>query len=102
IPLALEIRPDLVSLCDGGNVCLRPKADIDALAGMFERAVIALLEAGIGVLMCNGFYFEISSPLIGAVRARLGVYNAHLCSSSQRHCCHMVGLWGLSSLYAGE
>src|SRR5699024_1774849 len=36
IPRALEIRPDLVSLCAGGNDCLRPKADIDALAGKFE------------------------------------------------------------------
>src|SRR5690625_811111 len=102
IPRALEIRPDLVSLCAGGNDCLRPKADIDALAGKFERAVIALREAGIEVLMCNGFDTEFSSPLIRAVRPRVGVYNAHLWSIAQRHGCHMVDLWGLRSLYAGE
>src|SRR5699024_7210324 len=51
IPRALEIRPDLVSLCAGGNDCRRRKVDIDALAGTSERAVIALREAGIEVLM---------------------------------------------------
>src|SRR5699024_9173950 len=33
---------------------------------------------------------------------RVGVYNAHLWSIAQRHGCHMVDLWGLPSLYAGE
>src|SRR5699024_7343240 len=102
IPRPQECRSYLRSLCAGGNDCLRPKADIDALAGKFERAVIALREAGIEVLMCNGFDTEFSSPLIRAVRPRVGVYNAHLWSIAQRHGCHMVDLWGLRSLYAGE
>src|SRR5699024_2352854 len=102
IPRALEIRPDLVSLCAGGNDCLRPQADIDALAGKFERAVIARAQAGLGVLMCHRCATEFSSPLIRAVRPLVGVYNAHLWSIAQRHGCHMVVLWGLRSLYAGE
>lgn len=102
VPLALEMKPDLVSLCAGGNDCLRPKADIDALAAKFERAVIDLREAGIEVLMCNGFDTEFSTPLIRAVRPRVGVYNAHLWSIAQRHGCHMIDAWGLRSLYASE
>ena len=65
-PKALDLKPDLVSFCAGGNDCLRPKADIDDLADQFERAVIAFREAGIEVLMCNGFDTEIASPLIRA------------------------------------
>src|SRR5699024_7530618 len=102
IPRALELRPDLVSLCAGGNDCLRPQADLDALAGTLEGAASALREGGVGVLLCNGFAPEFSAPLIRAVRPRVGVYNAHLWSIAQRHGCHMVDLWGLRSLYAGE
>src|SRR5699024_7681317 len=102
IPRALEIRPDLVSLCAGGNDCLRPKADIDALAGKFARAVIALRAAGVEVLMCNGFDTELSSPLIRALRQLGGVYIANLWSIAQRRGWHMVDRRGLRSLDAGE
>ncbi|MCD1285390.1 MULTISPECIES: SGNH/GDSL hydrolase family protein [unclassified Brevibacterium] len=102
VPKALDIKPDLVSFCAGGNDCLRPKADIDDLANQFERAVIALRESGIEVLMCNGFDTEIASPLIRAVRPRVGIYNAHLWTIAQRHGCHMIDVWGLRSLYADE
>ena len=102
VPKALALKPDLVSFCAGGNDCLRPRADIDDLANQFERAVIAFREAGIEVLMCNGFDTEISSPLIRAVRPRVGIYNAHLWSIAQRHGCHMIDVWGFRPLYAGE
>lgn len=102
VPKALDLKPDLVSFCAGGNDCLRPKADIDDLADQFERAVIAFREAGIEVLMCNGFDTEIASPLIRAVRPRVGIYNSHLWSIAQRHGCHMIDAWGLRPLYAGE
>ncbi|MDN5807144.1 MAG: SGNH/GDSL hydrolase family protein [Brevibacterium sp.] len=102
VPKALALKPDLVSFCGGGNDCLRPMADIDDLADQFERAVVAFREAGIEVLMCNGFDTEISSPLIRAVRPRVGIYNTHLWSIAQRHGCHMIDVWGLRPLYAGE
>ncbi|MCI4012327.1 SGNH/GDSL hydrolase family protein [Brevibacterium sp. ZH18] len=102
VPKALALKPDLVSLCAGGNDCLRPKADIDDLANQFERAVVALREAGIEVLMCNGFDTEISTPLIRAVRPRVGIYNTHLWSIAQRHGCHMIDVWGLRPLYAKD
>lgn len=102
VPRALEIKPDLVSFVGGGNDCLRPKTDIDALASKVERAVVSFREAGIEVLMCNGFDTEFSSALIRAVRPRVGIYNAHLWSIAQRHGCHMVDVWGLRSLYAAD
>lgn len=102
VPKVLELKPDLVSFCAGGNDCLRPKADIDDLANQYERAIVAMREAGIEVLMCNGFDTEISSPLIRAMRPRVGIYNSHLWTIAQRHGCHMVDVWGLRPLYAAN
>lgn len=102
VPVALELGPDLVTLCAGGNDCLRPKADIDDLANQFERAVIALRGEGIEVLMSTGFDTEFSSPLIRAMRPRVGIYNSHLWTIAQRHGCHMIDVWGLRPVYAAE
>ncbi|NNV09083.1 SGNH/GDSL hydrolase family protein, partial [Geobacillus sp. MMMUD3] len=78
VPKVLDLKPDLVSFCAGGNDCLRPRTDIDGLANQFERAVIAMRDEGIEVVMANGFDTETMSPLLRAVRPRVGVYNAHL------------------------
>ncbi|MCT1767293.1 SGNH/GDSL hydrolase family protein [Brevibacterium casei] len=102
VPKVLDLKPDLVSFCAGGNDCLRPRTDIDGLANQFERAVIAMRDEGIEVVMANGFDTETMSPLLRAVRPRVGVYNAHLWTIAQRHGCHMVDVWGLRPLYAED
>jgi lysophospholipase L1-like esterase len=100
LPRALELAPDLVSICAGGNDCLRPYTDIDALATEMEKAIIRLREAGIAVLMVNGYDTETASPLLRAVRPRVAIYNAHLWTIAQRHGCYMLDVWGLRDLYA--
>ncbi|MDX5398608.1 MAG: SGNH/GDSL hydrolase family protein, partial [Actinomycetes bacterium] len=51
LPQALELAPDLVTLCGGGNDLLRPGADPDALAERVEGAVALLRSRGIDVLL---------------------------------------------------
>ena len=102
LPRALELAPDLVSLCAGGNDCLRPYTNIDHLADEIESAVVALREAGIQVLMVNGYDTESASPLLRTVRSRVGIYNSHLWTIAQRHGCYMLDLWGLRELYTQE
>lgn len=102
LPRALELAPDLVSLCAGGNDCLRPYTNIDHLADEIESAVVALREAGIQVLMVNGYDTEAASPLIRRVRSRVGIYNSHLWTIAQRHGCYMLDVWGLRELYTQE
>ena len=45
LPRAVELRPDLVTLCAGGNDILRPGSDPDTLADAFEDYDDALLDA---------------------------------------------------------
>lgn len=99
LPRALELAPDLVSICAGGNDCLRPYTDIDGLADEIETAVVALREAGIQVLMANGYDTDTASPLLRAVRPRVATYNSHLWTIAQRHGCYMLDLWGMRDLY---
>src|SRR4029077_4909830 len=42
VPEAIRLAPDLVSMAAGGNDLLRPRADPDALAASFDRAVASL------------------------------------------------------------
>lgn len=102
LPRALELAPDLVSICAGGNDCLRPYTSIDALATEMENAIVALREAGIAVLMVNGYDTETSSPLLKAMRPRVATYNSHLWTIAQRHGCYMLDVWGMRDLYAPE
>lgn len=102
LPRALELAPDLVSICTGGNDCLRPYTNIDDLADELETAIVQLREAGIAVLMANGFDTETASPLLRAVRPRVATYNSHLWTIAQRHGCYMLDLWGLRELYAPQ
>ena len=97
LPVALELRPDLVSLVGGGNDLLRPTGDPDRMARDLESAVVRLREAGVEVLLGTG-YDTRESPVVRRIRPRLGVYNTHIWSIARRHGAHVVDLWGMQSL----
>lgn len=96
VPVAIEMRPDLVSLVGGGNDILRPRADIDQLVRNLEHAVIRLREAGIDVLLATGV--DARAGLVAMTRSRIGIYNASIWSIAQRHGCHVLDQWGMRSL----
>ena len=97
VPVALDLKPDLVSLVGGGNDLLRPTGDPDRLARDLESAVRRLRSAGIEVLLGTG-YDTRESPVVRRIRPRLGVYNTHIWSIARRHGAHVVDLWGMRSL----
>ncbi|MDM7830498.1 SGNH/GDSL hydrolase family protein [Cellulomonas edaphi] len=97
VPLALEMKPDLVSLIGGGNDILRPTADVDRMARNLEAAVVRLRDAGIDVLLGTGVDAA-DSPLVKATRARVGIFNAHVWSIARRHGAHVLDQWGMRSL----
>ena len=97
LPRALELEPDLVTLCGGGNDLLRPGADPDALAALLEAAVVDLRGRGIDVLV-QTLVDPKDSPVIRLQRARYGVFNTSVWSLAQRHGAHVLDLWGMRSL----
>lgn len=102
VPVALDLKPDLVSFVAGGNDVLRPSVDVDGLAEQLERAISAMRAEGIEVLLGNGFDTAAFSPMLRALRPRVAVYNAHMWTLAGRHGCYMLDLWGMRPLYAPE
>ncbi|GAA1652335.1 SGNH/GDSL hydrolase family protein [Georgenia ruanii] len=97
LPVALAMRPDLVSLVGGGNDLLRPGADPDRLGARLERAVVRAREAGAAVLLATGMDPR-ATPVIRTTRPRVAVFNAHVWSIARRHGAHVLDVWGLRAL----
>jgi lysophospholipase L1-like esterase len=98
VPIALEIKPDLVTLCAGGNDIIVPGADVDAVAAKFESAVAELRAAGIPVVIFTG---PDTKPLsvMHVLRGKVGIYNAHLWAIADRHGARVVDLWTMDVLH---
>ena len=97
VPVALEMKPDLVSLIAGGNDILRPNVDVDAIAATLEAAVVRLREAGIDVLMSTGIDAK-GSALISSTRSKVGIFNSHIWSIARRHDAYVMDVWGMRAL----
>jgi lysophospholipase L1-like esterase len=94
---ALALEPDLVSIVGGGNDILRPKADLDALAGQLEEAVARIRATGADVLMATPVD-PADAPLVKATRGRAAIYTAHIWTIAGRHGAHVVNQWGMRAL----
>jgi lysophospholipase L1-like esterase len=97
LPAALSMAPDLVSIAAGGNDLLRPGADADALAAVFDDAVARLRAAGSQVLVLTGFDPR-TFPVIRWIRGKVAIYNMHLRGIADRHGCTVIDLWSMPVL----
>ncbi len=96
VPVALSLRPDLVSVAAGGNDMLRPGADPDTLAEAFDEMIVTLLQAGCPVLMFTGF--DPRFPVLRLIRGKVAAFNMHLRAIAGRHDCRVVDLWSMNVL----
>ncbi|SDR29168.1 SGNH/GDSL hydrolase family protein [Thermostaphylospora chromogena] len=97
VPFAVEMEPDLVSLCAGGNDLLRPSGDPDRLAKTLARAVRELRATGAEVLLFTGVDVR-DTPLMRRLRGRFAVYYLHIRSIADLYGCHLVDQWSMQSL----
>ena len=97
VPRAVAMAPDLVSLAAGGNDLLRPRADPDTLAQVFDEAVARLRRARCQVLVFTGFDPR-TFPLIRLIRGKIAAYNMHLRAIADQRGCLLVDLWSMRAL----
>jgi lysophospholipase L1-like esterase len=97
VPAAAAMSPGLVSIAGGGNDILRPGADPDTLAELFDAAVARLQAAGSRVLLFTGFD-PVGFPVIRLLRGRIAAYNMHLRAIADARDCYLVDLWSMRFL----
>ncbi|WP_370647089.1 SGNH/GDSL hydrolase family protein [Arthrobacter sp. zg-Y844] len=94
---ALALKPDLVTICAGGNDVIRPGGDPDRLAERMDGAVARLRGSGAGVVLFTGPDLG-STPVLGSVRGRAAVYNENLRTVAKRHGAVIADMWALREL----
>lgn len=97
LPPALTLRPDLVSLCAGGNDVLRPRASVEAIMASLESAVEAIRATGADVVLFTSANLS-WVPLLNRVTPRLVEHNAELWAIGQRTGAFVVDIYTMRSL----
>ncbi|GAA4584315.1 SGNH/GDSL hydrolase family protein [Planotetraspora phitsanulokensis] len=97
VPQAVEMRPDLISFCAGGNDLLRPGADPDQMAKKFASAVRTLRGTGAEVVLFTGMDPR-DTPIMRVARGKFAVFFMHVRGIADLYGCHLVDIWSLQPL----
>lgn len=98
---ALELRPELISLCAGGNDVIRPGTDPDEVAEQLEQVVVRLKEGGATVMLFTGVDTAFQ-PVFRSIRGKVAIYNENVRKIAQRHDCIVVDQWAIDELKDGR
>ena len=94
---AVALKPDLVTICAGGNDVIRPGGDPDRLAERIDGAIAELRATGATVVLFTGPDIG-NTPVLGSVRGRVGIYNENLRTVAARHDAVIADMWALRAL----
>ncbi|GLY68479.1 SGNH/GDSL hydrolase family protein [Amycolatopsis taiwanensis] len=97
VPVALDLQPDLITFCGGGNDVIVPGADVDEISRQIDEVVAKLRATGIEVVLFNGPDPK-HLPLMSVLRGKVGIYNANLWAIAHRHDAKVVDLWAMDVL----
>lgn len=97
IESALDLRPDLISLCAGGNDVIRPGSDPDELAAKLDRMVERLSESGATIMLFTGVDVAFQ-PVLRSIRGKVAIYNENVRKVASKYDCVVVDQWALQEL----
>ncbi|MFJ4225057.1 SGNH/GDSL hydrolase family protein [Microbacterium sp. NPDC089695] len=91
---AVALRPDLISICAGGNDVIRPGTDPDAISELLEDAVARLSSTGAAVILFTGID-TLFTPVFRPFRGKVAIYNENVRAIADRHDCIVADQWAL-------
>jgi lysophospholipase L1-like esterase len=94
---ALDLHPDLISICAGGNDVIRPGTDPDEIAQQFEDAIIRLSASGATILIFTGIDMNFS-PVFRGFRGKIAIYNENLRAIAEKYECVVADQWALKEI----
>ncbi|MFL0409886.1 SGNH/GDSL hydrolase family protein [Microbacterium paludicola] len=94
---AMALKPDLVTLCAGGNDVIRPGGDPDAVAAQFEAAVARLSSEGATVVVFTGIDTHFT-PVFRPLRGRIAIYNENIRAIADAYDCVVADQWALKTI----
>ena len=94
---ALALKPDLVTFSAGGNDVIRPGADPDAVAQLFEDAVVRLSGTGATLVVFTGIDTNFT-PVFRGIRGRVAIYNENIRAIADRYDCIVADQWALKEV----
>ncbi|HEX2356770.1 MAG TPA: SGNH/GDSL hydrolase family protein [Micromonosporaceae bacterium] len=99
VPLALAMRPDLVSFAAGGNDVLRRSFDAVGLVARFDATVASLRATGADVVLFR--FADVMARLPGQrlIAPRVTLLNRAIGETADRHGATLVDLWADEEFY---
>jgi len=94
---ALALKPDLVTLCAGGNDVIRPGTDPDEIAELFRDAVARLSSTGATIVVFTGIDTEFT-PVFRAIRGKIAIYNENVRAVADEYDCIVADQWALKTV----
>lgn len=97
VEAALALKPDLISICAGGNDVTRG-GNPDHIADHLDSIVARLSVNGATVVIFTGPDIG-DTPVLGALRGRVAVFNENIHTIALRHDAVVADLWSLRQLH---
>ncbi|GAA2015399.1 SGNH/GDSL hydrolase family protein [Microbacterium ulmi] len=94
---ALALKPDLITFSAGGNDVIRPGADPDAVAQLFEDAVVRLSRDAATIVVFTGIDTNFT-PVFRGIRGRVAIYNENIRAIADRYDCIVADQWALKEI----
>ncbi|MGX1702429.1 SGNH/GDSL hydrolase family protein [Microbacterium sp. NPDC055357] len=94
---AIALKPDLVTFSAGGNDVIRPGSDPDAVAELFEDAVVRLSSGGATLVVFTGIDTNFT-PVFRGIRGKVAIYNENIRAIADRHDCIVADQWALKEV----